>query len=186
MESLLLAVSGGVIGWLLAMWLTEMLISFAPKGLPRMTEGGMDARVFGFTMLISLATGALFGLAPALQAAKTDLNEALKDSAKGGGARSIRFRNALVVAEVALALTLLICSGLLLNSFLHLKRVDPGFDSRNVLSFRIRLPTHRYSQQTQVAPFYQQLISRLEAAPGVKSVSAISHLPLSSNRGITG
>ncbi|MGH9934903.1 MAG: ABC transporter permease, partial [Blastocatellia bacterium] len=187
-ESLLLALGGGVIGWLLAMWGADLLISFAPRALPRATEAGMDARVFGFSMLVSLATGALFGLAPALRAAKTDLNEALKDGAKGGGggARSNRFRNTLVVAEVALALALLICSGLLLNSFLRLQRVNPGFDPHNVLTFRIDLPGKRYSQQTQVAPFYQQLISRLEATPGVKSVSAISHLPLSPNRGTTG
>jgi putative ABC transport system permease protein len=185
-ESLLLALGGGVIGWLLAVWLTTLLISLAPRGLPRAPEAGMDARVLGFAVLVSLATGVIFGLAPALQAAKTDLNEALKDNSKGGGARSNRFRNALIVVEVALTLMLLVCSGLLLNSFLRLQRVDPGFDSHNVLTFRIELPANRYSQQTQVAPFYQQLISRLEAAPGVKSVSAISHLPLSSNRGTTG
>jgi putative ABC transport system permease protein len=185
-ESLLLALGGGVIGWLLAMWLTKLMISLAPKGLPRAPESGLDARVLGFAVLVSLATGVIFGLAPALQAAKTDLNEALKDGAKGGGARSNRFRNALVVAEVALALTLLVSSGLLLNSFLRLQRVDPGFDSHNVLTFRIDLPANRYSQQPQVTQFYQQLISRLEAAPGVKSASAISHLPLSSHRGMTG
>jgi len=185
-ESLLLALGGGVIGWLLAVWLTKLLISLAPRGLPRAPEAGMDARVLGFAVLVSLATGVIFGLAPALQAAKTDLNEALKDNSKGGGARSNRFRNALVVAEVALTLMLLVCSGLLLNSFLRLQRVDPGFDTHNVLTFRIELPANRYSQQTQVAPFYQQLNSRLEAAPGVKSVSAISHLPLSSHRGTTG
>jgi len=186
-ESLLLALGGGVIGWLLAMWLTKLLISLAPGGLPRAPESGLDARVLGFALLVSLATGVVFGLAPALHAAKTDLNEALKDGARGGGgARSNRFRNALVVVEVALTLMLLVCSGLLLNSFLRLQRVDPGFDSHNVLTFRIELPANRYSQQTQVAPFYQQLISRLGAAPGVKSVSAISHLPLSSHRGTTG
>jgi putative ABC transport system permease protein len=184
-ESLLLALGGGAIGWLLAMWLTKLLISLAPSGLPRAPESGLA--VLGFAVLVSLATGVIFGLAPALQAAKTDLNEALKDGAKGGGgARSNRFRNALVVVEVALTLMLLVCSGLLLNSFLRLQRVDPGFDSHNVLTFRIDLPSNRYSQQTQVAPFYQQLISRIEAAPGVKSVSAISHLPLSSYRGRTG
>src|SRR6266511_2012984 len=87
-ESLLLALGGGVIGWLLAVWLTKLLISLAPRGLPRAPEAGMDARVLGFAVLVSLATGVIFGLAPALQAAKTDLNEALKDNSKGGGARS--------------------------------------------------------------------------------------------------
>ena len=186
-ESLLLALTGGVIGWLLAMWLTKLLISLAPRGLPRAPESGVDARVLGFAVLVSLATGVIFGLAPALQAVKTDLNETLKDGAKGGGgARNNRFRNALIVVEVALTLMLLVCSGLLLNSFLRLQRVDPGFDSHNVLTFRIGLPANRYSQQTQVTSFYQELISRLEAAPGVKSVSAISHLPLGLRRGTTG
>lgn len=185
-ESLLLALSGGAIGWLLAMWGTKLLISLAPIGLPRAPESGLDMRVVGFAVLVSLATGVIFGLAPALQAAKADLNEALKDSAKGSSRRSNRFRNALIVVEVALTLMLLVCSGLLLNSFLRLQRVDPGFDTHNVLTFRIDLPATRYSQQTQVAPFYQQLISRLEAAPGVKSVSAISDPPLSSYRDLTG
>jgi putative ABC transport system permease protein len=121
-----------------------------------------------------------------LQAAKADLNEALKDSAKGSGWRSNRFRNALIVVEIALTLMLLVCSGLLLNSFLRLQRVDLGFDTHSVLTFRIDLPKTRYSPETQVAPFYQQLISRLEAAPGVKSVSAISLPPLSSDRYLTG
>ncbi len=186
-ESLLLALSGGAIGWLLAMWGTNLLTSFAPRGLPRATAAGIDVTVFCFSMLVSLATGLVFGLAPALQAAKVNLNEALKDGGRSGdGARRNRFRNALVVAEVALALMLLVCSGLLINSFLRLQRVNPGFDSHNVLTFRIGLPANRYSQQTQVAPFYRLLISRLESAPGVKSVSAISHLPLSPNRGTTG
>ncbi len=141
-----------------------------------------------FTVLVALVTGVLFGLAPAWQAAKTDLNEALKDGSKGGGdgARCNRFRHALVVAEVALAFVLLVCSGLLLNSFLRLQRVNPGFDPHNVLTFRIALPASRYAQLTQVAPFYQKLIAQLETLPGVKSVSAISHLPLSANRGDDG
>lgn len=185
-ESLLLALGGGAIGWLLAMWGTKLLISLAPIGLPRAPESGLDMRVVGFAVLVSLATGVIFGLAPALQAAKADLNEALKDSAKVSGGRGNRFRNALIVVEVALTLMLLVCSGLLLNSFLRLQRVDPGFDTHNVLTFRIELPAARYSQETQVAQFYQELISRLEAAPGVKSVSAISDLPLSSYRGVTG
>src|SRR5262245_20221496 len=185
-ESLLLALGAGAIGWLLAIWGASLLTSFAPGGLPRATATGMDVTVFCFSMLVSLATGLVFGMAPAAQAAKVNLNEALKDGAMSGGLRRNHFRNALVVAEVALALILLVCSGLLLNSFLRLQRVNPGFDSHNVLTFRIRLPANRYSQQTQVAPFYRELVSQIEAAPGVKSVSAISALPLSPYRGTTG
>jgi putative ABC transport system permease protein len=187
-ESLLLALCGGVAGWLLARWGTAVLLALKPGGLPRTVDAGVDVRVLGFTVLAALATGVLFGLAPAWQAAKTDLNEALKDGSKGAcdGARRNRFRHALVVAEVALAFVLLVSSGLLLNSFLRLQRVNPGFDPHNVLTFRIALPAPRYSQLTQVAPFYRQLIAQLETLPGVKSVSAISHLPLSANRGTTG
>ncbi|MBO0722158.1 MAG: ABC transporter permease, partial [Blastocatellia bacterium] len=105
---------------------------------------------------------------------------------KGSGGRSSHYRNALIVVEIALTLMLLVCSGLLLNSFLRLQRVDLGFDTHSVLTFRIDLPKTRYSPETQVAPFYQQLISRLEEAPGVKSVSAISLPPLSSERDLTG
>jgi putative ABC transport system permease protein len=187
-ESLLLALCGGAAGWLLARWGTAALLALKPGGLPRALAAGVDARVLGFTVLAALSTGVLFGLAPAWQAAKTDLNETLKDGAKGGadGARRNRLRHALVVAEVALAFVLLVCSGLLLNSFLRLRRVNPGFDPHNVLTFRIALPASRYAQLTQVAPFYQKLIAQLETLPGVKSVSAISHLPLSANRGMTG
>ena len=187
-ESLLLALCGGAAGWLLARWGTAALLALKPGGLPRALAAGVDARALGFTVLAALATGVLFGSAPAWQSAKTDLNEALKDGAKGGGdgARRNRFRHALVVAEVALAFMLLVCSGLLLNSFLRLRQVNPGFDPYNLLTFRIALPGSHYAQLTQVAPFYQQLIARLETLPGVKSVSAISHLPLSANRGTTG
>jgi putative ABC transport system permease protein len=185
-ESMLLALCGGAAGWLLAGWGTAALLALKPGGLPRALAAGVDARALGFTVLAALATGVLFGLAPAWQAAKTDLNEALKDGAKGAGARRNRLRHALVVAEVAMAFVLLVCSGLLLNSFLRLQRVNPGFDPHNMLTFRITLPASRYAQLTQVAPFYQKLIARLETLPGVKSVSAISHLPLSANRGTTG
>jgi putative ABC transport system permease protein len=187
-ESMLLALCGGAAGWLLARWGTVALLALKPGGLPRALAAGVDARALGFTVLAALATGVLFGLAPAWHAARTDLNEALKDGGKGGGdsAGRNRFRHALVVAEVALAFVLLVCSGLLLNSFLRLRRVNPGFDPHNVLTFRIALPASRYAQLTQVAPFYRRLIAQLETLPGVKSVSAISHLPLSANRGTTG
>src|SRR5262245_33250485 len=187
-ESLLLALCGGAAGWLLARWGAVALLVLKPGGLPRALAAGVDARMLGFTLLAALAPGVLFGLAPAWQATRTDLKEALKDGIRGGGESEgrNRFGHALVVAEVALAFVLLVCSGLLLNSFLRLRRVNPGFDPHNVLTFRIALPASRYAQLTQVAPFYRRLIAQLEALPGVKSVSAISHLPLSANRGMTG
>src|SRR5207244_3162017 len=118
-ESLLLAFGGGVLGGLLAWWGTKALLVLVPRGLPRALAVGIDARVLGFTVLISLATGVFFGLAPALQAAKTDLNDALKEGGKGGSdsARRNRFRSALNVAEVAMALILLVCAWLVMNSF---------------------------------------------------------------------
>jgi putative ABC transport system permease protein len=187
-ESLLLACGGGVLGGLLAWWGTKALLALVPRGLPRALAVGVDARVLGFTVLISLVTGVFFGLAPALQAAKTDLNNALKEGGKSGSdsARRNRFRSALIVAEVAIALILLVGAGLLVNSFWRLQRVNPGFDPHNALTFRITLPANRYSQQTQVAPFFQQLLARLEVLPGVKNVSAVSHLPLSPMRGTVG
>jgi putative ABC transport system permease protein len=187
-ESLLLALSGGVLGWLLSWWGTKALLALAPRGLLRALTVSNEAQTLGFAVLISLATAAFFGLAPALQAARTNLTDALKEAGKGGGdsARRNHFRGALIVAEVAVALVLSVCAGLLVNSFWRLQRVNPGFDPHHALTFRIELPASRYSQQTRVAPFFQQLVARLEALPGVKNAAAVSHLPLSSLRGTVG
>jgi putative ABC transport system permease protein len=184
-ESLLLAIGGGLAGCLLAVWGIDVLCSLAPRGLAPLAPAAIDAPVLGFVVLVSLGTGVLFGLAPALQTVSSNLIESLR---VGGGTsrRHEYFRNALVVVEVALAVVLLIGSGLLLNSFLRLQRVNPGFDSHNVLTFRIVLPASRYSQQMHVAPFFQELITRLEALPSVKNVSSVSHLPLGPLRGIVG
>lgn len=180
-ESVLLSLCGGIAGLLLALWGTDLLLALVPEGLPRASEAGLDARVFGFTVMVSLLTGIVFGLVPALQAVKFGLTEALKEGSKGAGqgARRHRVRDALIVTEIALALVLLVCAGLLINSFLRLQRVDPGFDSQGVLTFRTGVPSTRYSQKTQVTAFYRQLIARLETLPGVTSVSAVDALPLS-------
>ncbi|MGH9837616.1 MAG: ABC transporter permease [Blastocatellia bacterium] len=177
-ESLLLAASAGALALLLAVWGVDLLRTILPDNLPRAGEIGVDVRVFGFTLVVSLLTGILFGLVPALQASRTDLNETLKEGGRssGGGGHN-RFRGLLVVSEVALALLLLVGAGLMLRSFIRLMSVDPGLDPQNVLTMDIRLPRSKY-QPPQQAAFFQQLLERLRALPGVQSAGAVYPLPL--------
>jgi putative ABC transport system permease protein len=187
-ESLLLSLLGGAFGLLLAMWGTDLLVPLLPKGLPRTDEIGMDGSVLGFTTLIALATGIFFGLAPALQISKTELTQTLKEGGRtsGEGAHRNRLRSLLVVSEVAIALMLLVGAGLLINSFMRLQKVNPGFDTNNILSFRLGLPNTRYPQLQQQTDFFRQLASRLEALPGVENVGYITALPLSGQGGSLG
>src|SRR5262247_772932 len=178
-ESLLLAVIGGAVGLLLAYWLVDLLVSFSPQGTPRLDEIGIDRRVLGYTMAITILTGLLFGAAPVWQLFKVDLNQSLRDGGKGhqvamSGRRAL---NSLVVAETALALTLLVGAGLLVRSFIRLQRVDPGFNPRNVLTAVVTLPLAVYND-TQVRAFYSQLLERVKTLPGVQSAAAVSSLPL--------
>ncbi len=186
-ESILLSLLGGVLGLLLAMWGIDLLVSIAP-GLPRAGEISIDAKVLGFTALVTLATGLFFGIVPALQVSRTDLTQTLKEGGRtsGAGAHHNRVRSALVVLEVAIALMLLVGAGLFINSFLRLQRVNPGFDTNNALSFRIGLPDTRYPQAQQKTDFYRQLASRIESLPGIKSVAYTSALPLSGQGGGVG
>ena len=179
-ESLLLALVGAAAGLLLAFWMVDLLKAFSPPGTPRLDEVRIDARVLGFTLVIGLVTGLVFGLVPALQTSKPHLNQALKEGGKGtsAGARSRRLRQTIVVAEVALALTLLVGAGLLLKSFVRLQRVDPGFNSRGILTATIGLPRTGYPERRQITAFYGQLIERLKALPGVQAAGAVSDLPL--------
>jgi putative ABC transport system permease protein len=182
-ESLLLAGAGGVGGLLLALWGVQILKTFLVQNalLPRGESVGLDGRVLAFTLGISLVTGLVFGLAPGLAASKTDLNDALKEGGRraGGGARDRRFRQALVVGEVALALVLLVGAGLMIQSFLQLRRVDPGFRPENVLAVDISLPGSRYQNGRQVLNFQRQLLERVAVQPGVRSVGAAAYLPFS-------
>ena len=180
-ESVLLSLCGGVAGMMLALWGTEVLLAMVPKGLPRAAEASLDGRVLGFTLLISLLTGMLFGLAPAWQSLRTDLNDTLREGGRGGDGRGSRVRSALIVSEVAVAFLLLVCAGLLINSFWRLRQVNPGFDPKSVLSFRVSLPGTQYDKPEKVEAFYQQLSSRIQAMPGVVSVSGVNPLPLSGN-----
>jgi putative ABC transport system permease protein len=182
-ESLLLASIGGAAGLLLAYGLVDLLVSFSPQGTPRLDEIGIDRLVLGYTMAITVLTGLLFGSAPVWQLFKADLNQSLRDGGKGlHGARSgRRVLSALVVAETALALTLLVGAGLLIRSFIRLQRVDPGFNPRNVLTAVVTLPQAVYPERNQIAPFYSQLLERVRTLPGVQSAAAVSSLPLAGN-----
>jgi len=178
-ESLLLAAAGGTAGLLLATWGVDLLKALSPADLPRIQDVRLDGRVLMFTLLVSLLTGLLFGLIPALRAARADLNEALKEGGRGGeGLRRNRLRSALVVAEVASAMTLLVGAGLLINSFVRLQRVNLGFDPHQVLTLRVDLPEARYREGRQIINFNQEFLRRVERLPGVRSAAMVFKLPL--------
>jgi predicted permease len=178
-DSLVLAVSGGALGVLMAIWGVELLLSFYPDALPRAEDITVDPRVLGFTFFVCLATGILFGLAPALQSSKVDLNSALKENSRhtSGGRSSSRFRGALVITEVALSLILLVGAGLLAKSFRRLMQVDPGFDAQNVLTLRLRLPDAKYREAAQTTGFLKEVMRRVSALSGVRHVSVATGFP---------
>ncbi|HSE38533.1 MAG TPA: ABC transporter permease [Blastocatellia bacterium] len=171
-ESLMLAMVGGAFGVLLAVWSKDLLVAFSPGNIPRLEEASLDARVLGFTVGITLLTTMLFGLAPALQASKPDLVAMLKEGGHKGGSQGGRVRNGLVVAEVALALVLVIGAGLMIRSFLRLQRVDPGFNPNNVLMLSVSLPGAKYPEGSQAITFFEQAEQRIRALPGVIDVGA--------------
>jgi putative ABC transport system permease protein len=186
-ESLLLSALGGGLGLLIAQWGTEALIKTVPQNIPRISTIQLDASVLGFTLLVSLATGVIFGLVPAWQASHVDLNSSLKSGTRtgGGGEGKGRVRNALIMAEVALALVLLISAGLLIQSFARLGRVQPGVRTERLLTARVSLPEVAYPKNENVIAFFDQLLPRIRALPGVESASAIVPLPLSGSNMVT-
>jgi len=180
-EGGLLALAGGFIGLLLASWGKDLLVWLAPPDFPRARDIAVDPSVIGFCLGISVLATLAVNLIPAFRAASADVNTDLKSSGPSTGAdrsRS-RARNALIVSEIALSLILLICAGLLTNSFARLERVNPGFDYRRGLAVRLALPPAKYSDGEVAKQFYDQLASRLQAVPGVDSLGAISALPMS-------
>jgi putative ABC transport system permease protein len=177
-ESVLLALLGGVVGLLLAYWGMESLLALAPEDLPRAKDVTLDARVLGFTLLVTLMTGVIFGLAPALQASNPNLNETLKEAGRGTTAGRHRVRNSLVIVEVALALMLLVSSGLMIRSFIRLQQVNPGFNPNNALAVNIALPGRKYQNSDQSLAFFERLIERTSALPGVVAVGATQSLPI--------
>jgi len=179
-ESTLLALTGGVIGLLFALWSIDALVALSPADLPRLEDIGIDLRVLGFTLVVSLLTGVVFGLAPAWQSSRTDLNKSLKEgdgtSTAGFGRR--RLRNLLVISELAVAVVLLVGAGLMIKSFVRLINVDAGFDAQNVLTLAVSLPGAKYPESEHQRAFFQQLILRMESLTGVRSAGAVSAVPL--------
>lgn len=178
-EGVLLALIGGTTGSLLAVWGTGVLIAILPTGLlPAVTEVSIDWRVLAFAAVASLATGLLFGLAPAWQARHVDLSSVLKEDAGRGGSPRGRLRGALVVAEVALSLVLLVGAGLLIRTFINLLGVSPGFDPQDVLTCQIALNGERYDTTIEAAAFYGEALERISSLPGVEAAAVINKLPL--------
>ena len=178
-ESVVLGLAGGAAGLLLALWGIEFLSAAAQQmSVPRARSIGLDGRVLLFTFAASIVTGLLFGSVPALQASKPDLNDALKEGGRSSGSlRRNRTRNLLVISEMALAFVLLAGAGLLINSFLKLRAVDPGLKPDNVLTMNISLPRQKYSQPEQVITFHRQLLERVAAVPGVECAGTVTALP---------
>jgi putative ABC transport system permease protein len=178
-ESLLLALTGGVLGLALAGWGVSALRAMRPGNIPRIDEVALDWRVVGFTLGVSALTGLVFGLAPALQAGRSDVRGALQAGGRGASGGSLdRLRGALVATQVAFALVLLVGAGLLIKSFARLQDVDPGFRPDNLLTFRISLPTSRYSSDTTRRLLFGALETRLAAIPGAASVGGVTNLPI--------
>jgi len=180
-ESLLLSLMGGLAGLVLSVWGVRLLIAMNQTNIPRAQEVDVDSRVLLFTLAVSVATGILFGLIPALKISKANINEGLKEGGRGTitGFRLRSFRSFLVVAEVAIALILTISSSLVIKSFLRLQDVDLGFNTQGILTMQVALPNTRYRQPGQIQAFYQQALDSIKALPGVQSVGAITNLPLS-------
>jgi putative ABC transport system permease protein len=179
-ESLLLSLAGGGAGLLLAQWGVDAIVKLSPASVPRLAETSIDARVFLFTLCVSVLTGVVFGLAPALQASKTDLAASLKDGGRGGsaGVARSRMRAALVVAEVALSLVLLVGAGLLIKSFRQLVTTDPGYTPERVLAVTVALNTKRFAEEGSRAAYFREAVARIGQLPGVEAAGLTRLLPL--------
>jgi len=180
-ESVLLAMIGGVFGTLLALWGVDLLLSMAPNGLPRINEVTVNGSVLVFTAGVTVVTGVLFGLFPALHAARANVGGMLKEGMRGssGGVASRRARNTLVMAEMALAVVLLVGAGLLIRSFSKLLAVDPGFRAERVVTFAIAAPDTKYGQYAQRRELVSNLVERMKRVPGAQGAAVVTGLPLS-------
>jgi predicted permease len=180
-ESLMLGLLGGGAGLLMATWGVPFLLALNPARLPRQQEIGVDLRVLAFAAAISVLAAVIFGILPALQGARTEMIGDLKAGGRGAGqgAAGNRWRGTLVIAEVALSFLLLISAGLLIQSFMRLQAIEPGFDPANALAVRLSLPKEGYRNRAELALFCDKLISRIQALPGVEAVGAVSVLPMS-------
>lgn len=179
-ESTILALAGGAVGLLIAFWGLAAITKLLPTDFPRLNEIHMDLRVLGFTFAASVLTGIIFGLAPALQISRSDVQEAIRETGRGtaGSLRQSRFRQALIVVEVALSVVLLAGAGLLFRSFMRLQSVNTGFVAQQVLTARLTPSGKNYVNDGDFAKFYNQVIEKVEAIPGVQDAGVINTLPL--------
>lgn len=179
-ESLALSVSGGLVGVLLAIWITDALVALAGASIPHVDQISVDLRVLAFTASVSFLTGIAIGIIPARRVSRPDLAAALKIGGRGSVSSSTRpaIRNSLVASQLALALVLLIGAGLMIKSFRTLLQVDPGFNPRSLLTLKLSLPREAYPERSQVVAFYEQLFERLEGLPGVNETGAVTMLPM--------
>jgi predicted permease len=181
-ESVMLGIAGGVLGILIAYWSVDLIRWSNPGEAARFAAGwnhlGINLPVLGFALAISVLSGVLFGLAPAWQLSRPDLNSALKEGGQQSTSRSHRLRGSLVVAEVALSLMLLVSAGLLIRSFLQLVKTNPGFNSDNLMTMNLVLPVAKYKDEAQRVAFYSDLVRRVEELPAVSSAALVNHLPL--------
>jgi len=178
-ESVLLSAAGAVVGTALAAWAVDAVVSFGPRGLPRLDEVSVDGTVLAFTLVVAVLTGVAFGLVPAVHAARADIAQMLRESVRGsskGGVR--RTRSALVIAEVSLAVVLLVGAGLLIRSFVELTNVNPGFRPDNVVAFNLSLPSSKYEYERHVRAFVADLTQRLRQLPGSEEVGVTFGRPL--------
>jgi putative ABC transport system permease protein len=179
-ESVLLSIVSGLIGLGLSIWLVKLLIAISPANSPRVNEIGIDLRVFGFTLGVTVLAGLLFGLFPALQTSRPNLNEMLKDSGRHGAESGGRNRvgGLLIVSEIALSFMLLVGAGLLIKSFINLRQTNPGFNADNVLVMRLVLLWPKYKEAEPRVQAFKQVIDNVKAIPGVQSAGAVLSLPL--------
>ena len=187
-ESLLLALTAGALGLMLSHALTRWILVLGPGDVFRLDAVDLNPAVFFFSLTVSFATGLVFGVLPAIQTSNPNLQSSLKDGARSSSGSSRRLRETLVVAEVSLALILLVLAGLLMRSFYLLRSVDPGFSPQNILTMRLWLPDSRYDEPAKIAAAYRDVLERLETISGVESSSAVLGVPLSgmsANFGIT-
>ncbi len=185
LESLVLSLAAGAAGVIVGWWSLRALLAMLPVDVPALADASLDWRVVAFTAALSIATGLVFGMVPALQAARVNLVDGLREGGRGtvGNRRAHRTRNALVVVEVALAAVLLICASLLIQTFVRLLRVDTGFRAEGVLTMEVALPRTVYAGPS-AAGFFDALVTRLAALPGIESAAAVSNIPLAGSENL--
>jgi putative ABC transport system permease protein len=180
-ESIVLALSGGLLGILFALWGTSLIESVGAKVIPSLTSVEINLSVLGFTLGLSLLTGIIFGVAPALHVTRVNLNDVLKEGGRASGSGRNPLRSVLVISEVALALVLLVSAGLLIRSLSQLRQLNPGFNPSSLLTMNVPLPSAKYPKGADKLAFYNRMLELVEALPGVQSAGITSVVPLGTN-----